>query len=430
MGMAASQARLLSITARKSSNEFSGQQINQQRVTLSNNANAIWTNMLTLQVPTPPSSQDFRKTVYKFETQDGANASIKQFSKINQPGPYGYIVEYEIPKKVPLLSNLGTESGNIKIEVNALAKSDAYIKANNKWIQLAQIDKNIITDEEIKTSLNNAQYVYTYTIQDDEGNNIQYYLGSDKELTSYNITEKENGLDYNYPIFFKDKNNVLNKIENQKLKAIETEQENSNLSFVIDESTGETIDLEYVEQADVPETMEQGTNNKFVYRYSQGNDEKGNPIYKYIVYDEKLSSKNINTGTLGSILDIQKWEFKDSYVEETEKKSQNANIKMSAKGQIEKIYFADGTDYKLSIEEDLDNDAYDKAMVKYNYQKDLYDKELNDLNARIKIIQSQDQTLEVRLKNIDTEHKALDTEMESVKKVLEKNIESSFKTFA
>ncbi len=430
MGMAASQARLLSITARKSSNEFSGQQINQQRVTLSNNANAIWTNMLTLQVPTPPSSQDFRKTVYKFETQDGANASIKKFSKINQPGPYGYIVEYEIPKKVPLLSNLGTESGNIKIEVNALAKSDAYIKANNKWIQLAQIDKNIITDEEIKTSLNNAQYVYTYTIQDDEGNNIQYYLGSDKELTSYNITEKENGLDYNYPIFFKDKNNVLNKIENQKLKAIETEQENSNLSFVIDESTGETIDLEYVEQADVPETMEQGTNNKFVYRYSQGNDEKGNPIYKYIVYDEKLSSKNINTGTLGSILDIQKWEFKDSYVEETEKKSQNANIKMSAKGQIEKIYFEDGTDYKLSIEEDLDNDAYDKAMVKYNYQKDLYDKELNDLNARIKIIQSQDQTLEVRLKNIDTEHKALDTEMESVKKVLEKNIESSFKTFA
>lgn len=430
MGMAASQARLLSITARKSSNEFSGQQINQQRVTLSNNANAIWTNMLTLQVPTPPSSQDFRKTVYKFETQDGANASIKQFSKINQPGPYGYIVEYEIPKKVPLLSNLGTESGNIKIEVNALAKSDAYIKANNKWIQLAQIDKNIITDEEIKTSLNNAQYVYTYTIQDDEGNNIQYYLGSDKELTSYNITEKENGLDYNYPIFFKDKNNVLNKIENQKLKAIETEQENSNLSFVIDESTGETIDLEYVEQADVPETMEQGTNNKFVYRYSQGNDEKGNPIYKYIVYDEKLSSKNINTGTLGSILDIQKWEFKDSYVEETEKKSQNANIKMSAKGQIEKIYFEDGTDYKLSIEEDLDNDAYDKAMVKYNYQKDLYDKELNDLNARIKIIQSQDQMLEVRLKNIDTEHKALDTEMESVKKVLEKNIESSFKTFA
>ena len=123
MGMAASQARLLSITARKSSNEFSGQQINQQRVTLSNNANAIWTEMLTIQVPTPPSSQDYKKTVYKFETQDGANAAIKKFIKINQPGPYGYYVEYEIPKKVPLLSNLGTESGNIKVEVMLISES-------------------------------------------------------------------------------------------------------------------------------------------------------------------------------------------------------------------------------------------------------------------------------------------------------------------
>ena len=69
-------------------------------------------------------------------------------------------------------------------------------------------------------------------------------------------------------------------------------------------------------------------------------------------------------------------------------------------------------------------------MVKYNYQKDLYDKELNDMNARIKLIQSQDQILEVRLKNIDSEHKALETEVESIKKVLDKNIETSFKTFA
>lgn len=429
MGMAASQARLLSITARKSSNEFSGQQINQQRVTLSNNANAIWTNMLTIQVPTPPSSQDYKKTVYKFETQDGADAAIKKFIKINQPGRYGYYVEYEMPKKVSLLSNLGTETGNIKINVNELAKSDAYIRINNNWIQLSLIDKNDIPDNDIKTSLNTSQCIYTYTLQNN-GVDINYYLGSDKELTSYNITEKENGLDYTYPIYFKDSNNILNKIENQKLKAIETQNENSNLSLVIDEGTGETIDLEYVDQANIPETMKEATKNKFVYRYTQEKDEKGNPIYKYIVYDEKLSSKNINEGSLGSIIDIQKWEFNDSYIEELETLRQKANIVMSGNGQIEEIYFADGTNYKLTIEEDVDNDAYDEAMVKYNYQKDLYDKELNDMNARVKLIQSQDQILEVRLKNIDSEHKALETEVESIKKVLDKNIETSFKTFA
>lgn len=430
MGMAASQARLLSITARKSSNEFSGQQINQQRVTLSNNANAIWTNMLTIQVPTPPSSQDYKKTVYKFETEDGADASIKKFIKINQPGPYGYYVEYEMPKKVSLLSNSGTESGNIKIEVNELATSDAFIRVNNNWTQLSLIDKNTILDDDIKTSLNTSQYVYTYTLQDANGNDIQYYLGTDKELTSYNITEKENGLDYTYPIYFKDSNNILNKTTTQKLKAVETTSEDSNVSLVIDEGTGETIDLEYVKEDNVPETMREATKGKFVYRYTQENDEDGNPIYKYIVYDEKLSSKNINTGSLGSIIDIQKWELNDSYLDETETIRQKANIKMSAQGQIEEISFEDGTNYNLTIDEDVDNDAYNEAMVKYNYQKDLYDKELNDMNARIKLIQSQDQILEVRLKNIDSEHKALETEVESIKKVLDKNIETSFKTFA
>lgn len=430
MGMAASQARLLSITARKSSNEFSGQQINQQRVTLSNNANAIWTNMLAIQVPTPPSSQDYKKTVYKFETSDGANASIKKFIKINQPGPYGYLVEFEIPKKVSLLSNMGNETSNIKIEVKSLASSEPYIRIDNNWTQLALIKKNDIDDEDIKTSLNTSQYVYTYTVADEDGNDIKYYLGSDKELTSYNITEKENGLDYTYPIYFKDKNNILNKLNTQKLKAVETKSENSNISMVIDKETNETIDLEYVESENIPETMQEATKNKFVYRYTQENDEKGNPIYKYIVYDEKLSSKCINKGDLGSIIDVQRWEQNDSYLDETEILRQKANIKMSAQGQIEEIYFEDGTNYKLSIEEEVDNDAYDEAMVKYNYHKDLYDKELNDMNARIKLIQSQDQMLEVRLKNIDTEHKALETEVESIKKVLDKNIETSFKTFA
>lgn len=430
MGMAASQARLLSITARKSSNEFSGQQINQQRVTLSNNANAIWTNMLTIQVPTPPSSQDYKKTVYKFETQDGADAAIKKFIKINEPGPYGYYVEYEKPKKVSILSNLGLSTNNIKIQVNSKATSHACIRVQNNWNILSAIDKNSILDNDIKTSLNTAQYVYMYTLQDDNGNYINYYLGSDKELTNYTITEKENGLDYTYPIYFKDSNNILNKIESQKLKAVIEQEENSNLSLVIDEETGETVDLEYVEPDNIPETMQEAAKNKYVYRYTQENNTNGNSIYKYIIYNDKLSSKNIEQSAYGSKLDVEKWELTDSFLDETEIKRQKANIKMSGNGQIEEIFLADGTNYKLTIEEALDNDAYDEAMVKYNYQKDLYDKELNDMNARIKLIQAKDQLLEVRLKNIDTEHKALETEVESIKKVLDKNIEASFKTFA
>ena len=58
MGMASSQARFLQLTARKSNIEYQGQQINQQRLSLANSSAGLFEKMLTLAVPTPPSSQD------------------------------------------------------------------------------------------------------------------------------------------------------------------------------------------------------------------------------------------------------------------------------------------------------------------------------------------------------------------------------------
>lgn len=70
MGMAASQARFLGLTARKTNVEFEGQQINQQRTTLSNQSANYYNDMLGMSVPVPPSVDDYTKTVYSFE--DGA----------------------------------------------------------------------------------------------------------------------------------------------------------------------------------------------------------------------------------------------------------------------------------------------------------------------------------------------------------------------
>ena len=70
MGMAASQARFLGLTARKTNVEFEGQQINQQRTTLSNQTANYYNQLLGMAVPVPPSVADYTKTVYTFE--DGA----------------------------------------------------------------------------------------------------------------------------------------------------------------------------------------------------------------------------------------------------------------------------------------------------------------------------------------------------------------------
>ena len=48
MGLAASQARYLSLSARKTNVEYEGQQINQQRLALSNQSADLFNQMLTM----------------------------------------------------------------------------------------------------------------------------------------------------------------------------------------------------------------------------------------------------------------------------------------------------------------------------------------------------------------------------------------------
>lgn len=71
MGMAASQARYIELTARKTDVEFQGQQINQQRTQLATESAGLFNQMLALSVPTPPSTTDFTTTQYAFS--DGIN---------------------------------------------------------------------------------------------------------------------------------------------------------------------------------------------------------------------------------------------------------------------------------------------------------------------------------------------------------------------
>ena len=92
----------------------------------------------------------------------------------------------------------------------------------------------------------------------------------------------------------------------------------------------------------------------------------------------------------------------------------------------DKVTASDGTvSYSLSFDWRSDesgtfSDVYnttDDAAVAAKYESD---------SAQV---QAQDKKLELELKNLDTEHKAIETEMDAVKKVIEKNVQSSFKTF-
>ena len=86
MGMAASQARFLGLTARKTNTEYEGQQINQQRTTLSNQSANYYNQLLGMSVPTPPSIEDYTKVVYTFEDGSLTNSISSMIAK--QGGRY------------------------------------------------------------------------------------------------------------------------------------------------------------------------------------------------------------------------------------------------------------------------------------------------------------------------------------------------------
>ena len=103
---------------------------------------------------------------------------------------------------------------------------------------------------------------------------------------------------------------------------------------------------------------------------------------------------------------------------------------MNNEGRAETIRYEDSSVVRaLNSETVTDEAAYNDAMNQYNYAQTVYEKKIQDINAKTKKIQEQDRTLELRLKQLDTEQEALQTEMEAVKKVIDKNIESTFKTF-
>ena len=94
MGMAASQARYLGLTARKTNCEWEGQQINQARTALANQSANLFNQMLAISVPDCPDKTDF--TTLQYSYSDGFNESVidnwRQLSDSNKD--YNYVVDH------------------------------------------------------------------------------------------------------------------------------------------------------------------------------------------------------------------------------------------------------------------------------------------------------------------------------------------------
>ena len=354
MGMAASQARFLGLTARKTNVEYEGQQINQQRTTLSNQSANYYNQLLGMQVPVPPSVADYTKTVYTF--QDGALTNSITSMIAQSDGKYliSYVSTWvDDFAAVSAASSIVTRTGD--------GKDAEDYKVGAKTLRLMSADKSADI-EDLKTFRETYQDEYLNTLSDDQ---LKQLL--EEERNYIEILKKQYG----------------------------------------------------------------GTDEDWAVRYVQ-NTSTGTWSPYFTKMSVLTSPDTVYSDTGSSLSHIPMYTIGSAQKSE-EVKGITARFEQDATGRLINVTLKpdkeDEVTYAVTTNTLTDQAKYQDAMNQYEYDKYQYDQSIQEINAKIEIIQSEDKDLELRLKQLDTEQEAIQTEMDAVQKVIEKNTESTFKTF-
>lgn len=157
---------------------------------------------------------------------------------------------------------------------------------------------------------------------------------------------------------------------------------------------------------------------------------KLNGVTYYTTYEELSASYDSGTGINNIDGQAKLPYYNATYVSKKIEETEKALLETDGNGRFTSVRFENDTvTYALEMETVTDEAAYKDAMNQYYYDNAVYDKTVQDINAKTSLIQQEDMQLELRLKQLDTEQNALKTEMDAVKKVVDDNVESSFKTF-
>ena len=461
MGMSASQARLLSLTARQSNLEFEGQQINQQRTNLSNQSANYYNSLLTMNVPTPPSTDDYTTIQYQFVI-GGNEATVSQVLPQDNLG--NYLVEY-----TTTLASIGVQENQAyKITASAnnsaqktgkLTKIDDPAHVYNAELQYYVQSFREDDQHGTMTALTNKSDRYnkdrlTTTYYDPDGNKVDATEALDGGKLKDGYTE--------VPVTY------YNKYGNQvdATEALDNGELKDEYTALVDKQSDEIgysiVNIQLADRASYEEALARGefvrefqentTDNNYgndkVQTYAASNDatfstvgseykeaflNAGLDINEYYQYKSSTGirfakKEDVEMSANNSTLSIMTYAVASMKKTQTTQLS-GVQIEFDASGRISSMTDTEGNTYTMTASTITDDDAYEDAYNQYIYEQYVYDQKQNEINAQIEILQAQDKNLELRLSQLNTEHNAIQTEMEAVNKVLSKNIETSFKTF-
>lgn len=416
MGMAASQARYLGLTARKTNVEYEGQQVNQARTALANQSANTFNELLELEVPTAPSTQDYTTLQYSYE--DGVNGeTITDMAElINDPDGYNYMITHYHYSDV----YTGVQSLKTNPQVSFGTKAAKEVVSSDK----VQYDKTA------DTYTVDGQTLTKYDPTDETQKKAYSQIVNDySDFTKFSVDDVFTYTDADGKLSFASRTD-LNKAANGTSDLASYTVKDEVPSYVGNNSVLPYDPLDSDMKAayeqicrDFPAESISESDQIYTWKF-QGT------TYFGTLEDLKASAESAPDPSKPTENQNKLPVYDAENVKTKIERKQRAFVDLDDTGRPQSIRYEDSSvTYSLNTETITDENAYNDAMNQYNYDMQVYEKKIADINAKTEKIQEQDRTLELRLRQLDTEQEALQTEMEAVKKVIEKNIESTFKTF-
>lgn len=416
MGMAASQARYLGLTARKTNVEYEGQQINQARTALANQSANTFNELLALEVPTAPSTQDY--TTLQYSYQDGTNTeTISDMSELlNDPDGYNYSITHYHYSDV--FTGIMSKKTNPQVSFETKAEKSLVSKDNVK--QDATTNEYTVNGQVVSkydSSVQEQKDAYAKIVADYPSfasvdvNSVYTYTDTDGKLTFTTLTDLNKAVAGTADLgAYKINDNVPAYVGNNEVHPYDSTDSDQKAA------------LDQIKKQFPAESISSSDN---IYTWTSGGK-----TYFATLEDLQVTAKSAPDPSKPTENQNKLTMFNAENVSTKVEQKQRAFVQLDDTGRPQSIRYEDTTaTYTLKTETKTDENAYNDAMNQYNYDMQVYEKKIADINAKTEKIQEQDRTLELRLKQLDTEQEALQTEMESVKKVIDKNIESTYKTF-
>lgn len=448
MGMAASQARLLSITARLTNNENSGQSISYSKQRLADQTQQITNeynealNTTKLTVLTGFNGSDATYTDISYDTMTNKQmaANTKQYVVTDTKGRI--LVTEDIANAYKqsagnynqFLAKLGYSQSDMTVQnvasLSATDKQDAAQKIHEAWDKYFASVGIECSDDEHKGIYDDGTYTFKWNNVLDTNDKGEYLDKDGKVITADEAKTKgyssvgsgyaswavlgDDGKptgEYN-PINYEGTTDEARELYDYAMaiteafmrtdESLTADQKNNKQSF--DPSSyqlaldaGNKADLNYYKNI----FSKMQSSGYFTYTNTPATAKDDPEHYKYA---------SVGTGTAGN---VQKSPLKDNTVFEAALR--DGSLRLEYYSTTSKSFKTTTISEDNCIQEVSDERAIARAESKYN--QDMAD------------LENQDKKLDLELKKLDTEHSALQTEYDSVKNVVDKNVESSFKTF-